>query len=167
MSGCTGLSCQPRSPHHMLRDVQLLPGTSHPSEELAQQQESTLLLWATSLPTLHKSLLMSLIFLVCKMSISSKTNHFGTISTITEQPLFSTLENTSPSTSRKSHSYILHFIQTYYFRPGKCHLVYTSRVPLQTFSRHLQHLPHFKPSPSRDDLEPVLFRKNLLAQQLT
>lgn len=101
MSSCIGLSCQPRSPHHMLRDVQLLPGTSHPSEELAQQQESTLLLWAISLPTLHKSLLMSLIFLVCKMSISSKTNHFGTISTITEQPLFSTLENNIPKHLQK------------------------------------------------------------------
>lgn len=65
----------------------------------------------------------------------------------------------------KSLSCILHFMQIISGLEN-APWFYPSRVALRIFFRHLQHLVHFKPSLSRDDLEPVLFRAKPLAQQL-
>lgn len=69
---------------------------------------------------LHRSLLMSFTFLVCKMCISSKINHFGTVLSITQQPWYSTLRNNIPKHLYKA-LLLLHFAD--YFSLGKSHLV--------------------------------------------
>lgn len=106
---------------------------------------------------------MSFTFLVCKMCISSRIKHFGTVLSIVQQQLFSTLKKVLLN---RSFSCILHFMQIISALENATWF-YTSRVALIVFFRHLQHLVHFKPSLSRDDVEPVVFRMKPLAQQLT
>lgn len=81
---------------------------------------ATKALWPSGpLIYLHRSFLTSFTFLVCKMCISTKINHFGRVLRIAQQPCFSTLSNNIPM-----HLYkviLLRFALP--FSLGKCHLV--------------------------------------------